>query len=139
MKAITLIEQEDKAAFDALVDGVRQYNHSKLGTESSKPLTLVVKDEQQCPIAGIGCRTIYQQLLIEVLWVDESLRGTGIGSELMIKAEEIAKQRGCIGAQVDTLGCQAPLFYQKHGFNIVGKIDGITADHDRYFLSKHFK
>ncbi|MCL1140045.1 GNAT family N-acetyltransferase [Shewanella pneumatophori] len=53
-------------------------------------------------------------------------------------AETEAKNRGCIMAQVDTLSFQAPLFYQKLGFEIIGTVPATSKSPARYFLLKHY-
>lgn len=53
----------------------------------------------------------------------------------MALAEAEAKQRGCLVAQVDTLSIQAPVFYEKQGFEIIGTV---TTDPPRIFLMKKY-
>ncbi len=125
--------------FEALVSGVRQHNFSNMGKEVSKPLSVVAKDGNGELIGGVSGRTIYNQLLIEVLWVDDGYRDQGLGRDLMARAESEARERGCLAAQVDTLSFQAPGFYQKLGFEVAGKIDGIPNSPDRYFLVKRYR
>lgn len=84
-------------------------------------------------------RTIYRQFLIDVLWVADSHRGRGLARQLMALAESQARLRGCLAAQVDTLAFQAPDFYQKLGFEIVGKVEGVAQSPDRSFLLKRFQ
>ncbi|WP_417346945.1 GNAT family N-acetyltransferase [Ferrimonas sp.] len=124
--------------FDALVEGVRQYNAQHMGEEASEPLLVSARDEQGQVVGGVAGRTIYRQFLIEVLWVSEAARGSGLGRTLMAKAEEEARRRGCIAAQVDTLKFQAPEFYQKLGFEVVGQVNGVPPSPDRFFLMKRY-
>ncbi len=135
---IEVFHEQKQEVFDALVSGVRYYNQEHMGEEKSKPLMLVVRDNEGRLIAGVAGRTIYFQLLIEVLWVDRKKRGEGLGTKLMKQLEAEAKKRGCIAAQVDTLSFQAPDFYKRLGFKIVGKVCGIKNSPDRYFLLKEF-
>ncbi|WP_415775884.1 GNAT family N-acetyltransferase [Shewanella oncorhynchi] len=86
-------------------------------------------------IGGVGGRTIYKNFLINVVWVDEQTRGTGLGRKLMALAEAEAKQHGCLVAQVDTLSIQAPVFYEKQGFEIIGTV---TTTPKRYFMVKKY-
>ena len=72
------------------------------------------------------------------MWVDEQQRGSGLGKELMQRAEVEAKNRGCIMAQVDTLSFQAPNFYQKLGFEIIGTVPATSKSPARYFLLKKY-
>lgn len=133
---IEILNDQDTESFDALVSGVRQHNHLKLGNEETQPLSVIARNESNEVIAGVSGVTIYKHFLVNVVWVAETAREQGLGKKLMLMAESEAKQRGCIAAQVDTLSIQAPDFYQKLGFKIAGKIPGLTQDHDRYFLMK---
>lgn len=130
-----VIHEENNAIVDALVDGVRQFNAGLLGPEKSVPLTVIARDENGKLIGGVGGRTIYKNFLINVVWVDDQTRGTGLGCKLMALAEAEAKQRGCLVAQVDTLSIQAPVFYEKQGFKIIGTV---TTTPQRIFLMKKY-
>ncbi|KRW63883.1 GCN5 family acetyltransferase [Aeromonas allosaccharophila] len=124
--------------FNSLVDNLRQFNFKKMGEERSQPLMVIIRNDNDEIVGGIAGRTIYHQLLIEVLWVHDDKRGQGLGIQLMEIAECEAKKRGCIAAQVDTLSFQAPKFYEKMGFKIVGNVSGVKDSPDRYFLLKHY-
>lgn len=63
-------------------------------------------------------------LHIDLLWVDEHRRGSGLGSRLMAEAERHAReQHGCLNSRVETFDFQAPGFYQKLGYTLVGKVE----------------
>jgi GNAT superfamily N-acetyltransferase len=74
-------------------------------------------------------------LFIRYLWVSDSLRGRGIGRELMAGAEAHALERGCHSAWVDTFSFQAPGFYPKLGYEVFGELD-YPPGHKRIFLRK---
>ena len=135
---IAVSHEENSDVFETLVSELRKFNMSHMGNEKSKPLSVIATDDSGNLIGGVSGRTIYNQLLIEILWVSESARGCGLGRSLMLRAESEAKARGCIAAQVDTLSFQAPNFYQKLGFEIVGKVAGIPNSPDRFFLVKRY-
>ncbi len=135
---IAVSHEENSEVFETLVSEVRKFNMSHTGNEKPKPLSVIASDDSGNLIGGVSGRTIYNQLLIEVLWVSESARGNGLGRSLMLRAESEAKARGCIAAQVDTLSFQAPDFYQKLGFEIVGKVAGIPNSPERFFLVKRY-
>ena len=135
---IAVSHEENSEVFETLVSELRKFNMSHMGNEKSKPLSVIATDDSANLIGGVSGRTIYNQLLIEILWVSESARGCGLGRSLMLRAESEAKARGCIAAQVDTLSFQAPNFYQKLGFEIVGKVAGIPNSPDRFFLVKRY-
>jgi ribosomal protein S18 acetylase RimI-like enzyme len=134
-----VLTSHDSEVFETLVSELREFNFSHMGTEKPQPLSAVAKDDNGNIIGGVSGRTIYNQFLIEVLWIADSFRRQGLGRDLMALAEDEAKLRGCLAAQVDTLSFQAPDFYQKLGFEVVGKIDGIPDSPERYFLIKRYR
>lgn len=89
-------------------------------------------------VGGVVGRTVYHHLLIEVVWIDASRRGQGLGRQLMMHAEAEARARGCIAAQVDTLSFQGLSFYQRLGFVEVGRVDAFPPGHSRPFLVKAY-
>ncbi|WP_065187977.1 GNAT family N-acetyltransferase [Shewanella woodyi] len=131
-----VINEEAPLLVNALVEGVRQHLHDQIGDEATQPLTVVAHDDNGELIGGVSGRSIYGNFLIEVVWVDKRYRGTGLGRKLMASAEVQAIGRGCKVSQVDTLSIQAPLFYQKLGFKIVGEIPEFPGSPGRYFLMK---
>lgn len=136
---IEVLNEKNEVIFNALVEGVREFNAGFMGDEKSKPLSVIARDEHDRLIGGVSGRTIYKQFLIEVVWIGEEVRGTGLGRRLMELAEVEARKRGCVAAQVDTLSFQGPIFYGKLGFEVVGKITDFPENHERYFLMKKFQ
>ena len=56
--------------------------------------------------------------VLGVLWVDESCRGHGLGSMLMIQAERAARNKGCRFMCLGTMDFMARGFYEKHGYRV---------------------
>ena len=135
---IEIYSESQEEIFSVLVNNLRQFNFKNMGEERSQPLMVIIRNDNDEIVGGIAGRTIYHQLLIEVLWVHNDKRGQGLGIKLMEIAEREAQKRGCIAAQVDTFSFQAPKFYEKMGFKIVGKVSGVKDSPDRYFLLKHY-
>jgi len=135
---IEVIAESSGKQFEALVSGVRAFNREILEDERSVPLSALAYDSENEIIGGVSGRTIYKQFLIEVVWVSPEARQTGLGSQLMKCAEKEARNRGCVAAQVDTLSFQAPDFYKKLGFEVVGQVCGIPESPDRFFLLKRY-
>jgi GNAT superfamily N-acetyltransferase len=86
-------------------------------------------------VAGLVGQTYCGWLFVKYLWVSDSLRGRGVGRELMAQAEARARERGCHSAWLDTFSFQAPGFYQKLGYEEFGRLD-YPPDHQRHFLRK---
>jgi ribosomal protein S18 acetylase RimI-like enzyme len=76
-------------------------------------------------------------LAIHALWVKEDLRGSGIGTEILSTAENAAMRSGCHAAILDTLGFQAPSFYEKRGYLRIGVVDDYRGGVQRIFMRKH--
>jgi len=131
------LEESNEEVFDALVRNVRAFNEEKLGKNDNTTLATLVHDDNEL-VGGVYGRTIYGHFLIEVVWVAEHKRGQGIGTKLMNDAEVIARERGCYGAQVDTLSFQGIEFYTSLGFVEVGRAKNFPQGHDRVFYQKDY-
>jgi GNAT superfamily N-acetyltransferase len=134
---LEVVHERNADLINTLIDGVRVYNNAVAGEAQSQPLAAFAWDEGKL-IGGVAGRTIYGHFLIEVVWVHEDRRGSGLGKRLMFAAEAEARRRGCVGAQVDTLSFQGLEFYPRLGFEIVGKIANFPPGHDRYFMWKDY-
>ena len=62
------------------------------------------------------------RLMVTELWVDDSLHRQGIGTALMNKAKEIAKEQGRRAIILETQSCnvRAITFYRSQGFKLIG-------------------
>ena len=136
---IEVLHKEDSVVNDTLLAGLRRYRNENMGNEETQPLSVVAKDDQGKIIGGVAGRCIYKNFLIEMVWIDDVVRGSGLGRRLMLQAEEQAKQRGCLVAQLDTLSFQAPQFYQKLGFEVVGTVPEFAGSPARYFMLKRYE
>ena len=85
---------------------------------------------------GLLGQVYYKGMHVQLLWVDESLRQMGVGSSLLKKAEELARESSCTLIYLDTFSFQAPKFYEKIGFEVFGKIENFPETYTRYFLVK---
>ena len=73
---------------------------------------------------------------MDILWVHEDHRGKGIGSQLLAEAEQEAVRRGCHHVLLDTMSWQAPEFYRKQGYEVIGILPDIPTGHQKYLLMK---
>lgn len=118
---------------DALVEALIGYNRacSPLWEQNHDarfqpmPLQFFVLDGGGVLLGGLTGRThgLRAWLEISTLWVNEDHRGRGIGRELMERAEEGARQRGCLYARLATSTFQAPGFYEKLGYVLYGSLE----------------
>ena len=57
------------------------------------------------------------------LWVDEDLRGRGLGRDLLLAAEAEARAAGARGAFLETHSFQAPGLYRRLGYEVIADIE----------------
>ncbi|MGF1727645.1 GNAT family N-acetyltransferase [Photobacterium nomapromontoriensis] len=96
-----------------------------------------VQDEQGNLIAALTADILWGWLYIDELWVDERCRGTGLGKQLMERAEEYAKTQALSGLWLWTQSWQAPVFYQRLGFEEFTCFENFPAGHNRIGLRKY--
>jgi GNAT superfamily N-acetyltransferase len=100
---------------EELFVGLRAYNGQFLDMTTSGDIGVYVRDDKGVMLGGlIGVRK-GDWLNIDYLWVSETVRGSGVGSQLIKTAEEEARRKGCKHALVDTASFQARPFYEKQG------------------------
>ena len=112
------------------------FNEAHVGGDGHTPLNLVEYDAAGNVIGGLIGGTYWGWLYVDIVWVHEAHRRQGIGSKLLIAAECEARHRGCHHVHLDTMSWQAPVFYQKHGYEIVGILPDIPEGHQKYLLQK---
>jgi ribosomal protein S18 acetylase RimI-like enzyme len=121
-----------------LDDQINRYNIATTGIRPADDilLSILVRDQAGAIVAGIWGWTWGGCCEIRTLWVYEQLRGQGLGQRLLAAAEQEALRRGCRQMLLDTHSFQAPGFYQRFGFEIVGTIEDYPVGHCKYYLRK---
>lgn len=115
---------------------LKEYNLRKREKSENIPLGIYYEDETGKKRAGLTGEIFGNWLCIKYLFVEESLRGQGVGSEIMSAAEAEAKKRGCKYAFVDTFSFQAPGFYTKLGYQEVFTLNEYPYTGARYYYTK---
>lgn len=98
----------------------------------------LVFDEDELIGGAIGYIT-YNWYFLDLLYVNEKYRGKEIGTKLIKKIEEIAKELKLTGVRMETWDFQALDFYKKMGYKIFGEIKDCPPGTICYFLSKYFE
>ena len=132
---ITPTENEIKYIREEL----NQFNNERVGEDGHTPLNIVEYDTNGNIIGGILGGTYWGWMYVDILWVHESHRYKGIGSKLLRKAEKEAISRGCHHVHLDTMSWQAPEFYQKHGYEVIGILPDIPNGNQKYLLMKELR
>ena len=137
--SIDISDVEDQAVFQGIVGPLVDYNNSQAGPGAHKPLVIAIRDAAGAVTGGLWGATGYEWLFVRLLVVPESLRGTGVGSEVMRRAEVEALARGCTGVWLDTFEFQARGFYEKLGYECFGQLPDYPKGYSRYFMKKSLK
>lgn len=96
------------------------------------PLNFHIKDEMGHIIAGINALSCWQMTHISEFYVDKNYRGKGIGTLLINKVENEAKNFGSTMVHTDTFDWQAKDFYLKRGYVVFGALENCPIGHQRF-------
>jgi GNAT superfamily N-acetyltransferase len=123
---------------EAVIDGgLNAYNDAAIGYSDRRPLAVTVKDPATGEIlGGAKGRTSLGLLFVELFWLPEALRGSGLGSRILRMMEEEGRRRGCRSAVLLTISFQAPEFYRRHGWRVFGDIPCDPPGTSRVFMTK---
>lgn len=135
--AIRIAEEAKVAATArAVLKGLDAYNTAKAGRTKWKRFAVSVRDDEGSIRGGIVGYTMWNWCFVELLWIDGALRGTGIGTDLMAKAEAVAARRGARHIYLDTFSFQGDGFYQRLGYEVFGELGDFPPGHRRIWLKK---
>jgi GNAT superfamily N-acetyltransferase len=134
---IRLTDPPDPAAKAAAGKALYAYNVAETDIDDRRPIGCVATDPVSGDvIGGLWGRTEIGLLFLDMFFLPETLRGSGVGSRLLETVETEARRRGCRRAVVETSSFQAPGFYLRHGYEEFGRVAFAAADHARVFLRK---
>lgn len=131
METIETTQNEMDAQF--IRDKINEYNFNIVPHYNHEFLNLIVRRNNEI-IAGLIGDTYWDWLYISLFWVDEHQRSLGLGSRILARAEEIAVERGCGNAHLETHDFQSLAFYQKRGYEIFGILENLPKGHTKYYL-----
>jgi len=134
-----VIEQWIQEDSDYIRKKLIAYNMEQIPEELKsryENISFVAKDDKGTIVAGITGHLFWHHMHIDFLWVDSCVRKEGYGSKLLAKMEQVAIDKACTFIYLDTFSFQAPAFYEKHGYEVFGKLDNFPAGVKQYFLQK---
>ena len=134
------IEEEPRPEDIALLnDHLYRFNASVTGVDDGRWLAIFVRDAAGQIEAGLHGWTWGGTGFVQTFWVREDLRRQGLGSRLLAAAEQEVRRRGCVEIQLDTHDYQAPGFYRRMGYEVVGELPGWPGRSTRIFLRKRLE
>ena len=133
---IVVTDNPDEAPREVILSGLIAYNTARVGDTDHRPLAVLAADGKGGVLGGLWGSTAYSWLFVQYFWLPESLRGQGLGSEVLRRAEAEARRRGCRAVWLDTFSFQARGFYERQGYGVFGTLEDYPPGHRRFFLRK---
>ncbi len=133
---ISIDEHPKAEEIDELRAALRAYNQSITALSNYHQLYIKVENDKNELIGGIYGKIAWRWLYIDLLWVHPEHRSEGIGKKLMQSIEKEANAREVFSYYVSTASFQAPVFYQKMGYQICGEIKDLPPGYTTYFFKK---
>ena len=120
--------------------GIQTFNQDHLTDdvvfEPDTKFAVFARNNENEVVGGIRATAFWNYCIIELLWLADETRGSGIGSKLMAQAEAFAKEKGFHYMRTETLSFQAKPFYEKLGYRVFGQLEDYPQGHTTYCLVK---
>ncbi len=129
-------EYPESADVEKIRASLVAYNNAYLESTSRIPVAVFVRDDVGRLQGGATGMLAWEWLQVELLWVDESLRGDGIGARLLAQLERLALSRGIYRFRVETTSFQALEFYKQNGYELFSELQDCPPGHTDYGLRK---
>ena len=134
---VFVTDAPERQALEAISNGLRVFNEEMTGISDHRPLAVVAQDPSTGEtLGGVTGRTYLGLLFLDVFYLPQRLRGSGLGSRILAMAEEEGRKRGCGAAVLYTISFQAPDFYRRHGWRVFGDIPCDPPGTSRVFMTK---
>ena len=134
---LTLTDLPGAQAEAVIRDGLSSYSFAQAGYRDQRPLSVLASDPDSGEdIGGLIGRTSMGLLFIDRFFLSESQRKRGLGSRLIKMAEEEGARRGCTRAVLFTVHFQAPGFYLRQGYEVLGRLELDPPGHTRFIMTK---
>jgi GNAT superfamily N-acetyltransferase len=101
-----------------------------------RPLNLEARDEDGTFLGGISGYGQLGWLFVKLLAVAPGARGSGVGAQLIVRAEVLARANNLAGVYLDTYEFQAPGFYEKLGYQAFGQLPAAGGHPQRIWFCK---
>jgi GNAT superfamily N-acetyltransferase len=121
-------DEQKEAVFSVLREHDRVHNAGYWDAihrpeNEPQPLHVLATDEQRRIVGGLSGTTQLKWFHLEALAVPGGARRQGVGRRIVETAERVALVRGCRHVYADTMQHQAPDFFQRLGYAIVGRLE----------------
>lgn len=126
----------EKPDWDAIGQGINAFNLEQAGPENGESLCFLLRDPGKQVVGGLIGSTYWNWFHIDLMWIRADLRGRGLGRQILMRAEDLARSRGAQFAHLDTFTFQAPDFYKKFGYRVFGELKDCPPGFTRFYMTK---
>jgi GNAT superfamily N-acetyltransferase len=133
---LTLETAPVPADSQVVLDGLRAFNVDVIGPPNIEPVAVFVRDASGRVLGGLLGEIKWRWLYVAKLWLSDELRGEGLGTRLLERAEQHAWRQGCLGVHLSTFEYQALPFYEKLGYEVFGVLEGYPPGYKQHHLRK---
>ncbi len=136
---IKVTQQPNADELATISQGLQSSNSKHIGdaaTEEGLKFAVFARDDSGTVIGGIRAVAFWDWMNIEVIWVHEKARGSGIGRQLLKAAEEFAMENHFFWSCLETASFQAREFYEKQGYEVFGEPQDFPKGHTMYYMKK---
>ncbi len=134
---LTVTDSPSERAQEVIEKGLNGYNLEQAGYWDWRALAVLASDPETSEVlGGILGRTSLGLLFIDLVYLPDRVRGSGLGSRMLAMAEAEAVERGCRRGVLYTISFQAPGFYERHGWQEFGRIPCDPPGTARVFMTK---
>jgi GNAT superfamily N-acetyltransferase len=121
---------------DAVDAGLHLFNLAAADLDAVRTLGCFARGAEGEVVGGLRARIWGTAVEVQQLWVDESRRRQGVGARLMRLLEDGVRRRGATLIYLDTFTFQAPGFYERCGFSVAARLDGMPGGIAKYLMVK---
>ncbi|MEM8579129.1 MAG: GNAT family N-acetyltransferase [Pseudomonadota bacterium] len=86
--------------------------------------------------AGLKGEIAFQTARVAELWVSPDLRGQGIGTSLVARADDHARGAGCTRIQIETQNPAAQRLYAAQGYTVFGALPDYDGPNSLVYMVK---
>ncbi|MEO8475496.1 MAG: GNAT family N-acetyltransferase [Actinomycetota bacterium] len=111
-----VVGDADDGLHEELEDRIYAFNTEATGYDDGRLLRIADRADDGSLRGGLTGWTWGGCAVIDLLWIAPHHRRAGLGSRMLVAAEDEARARGCTHVLVSSHTFQAPDFYRRHSY-----------------------
>ncbi len=138
---IEITTAPDAGDLKTVADGMRAYEVSRLpglpDESDDIHVAAFARADNGAVCGGIKANVYWNGVEIDVLWVSEDHRGQDIGSALIRRVEDFARDNGAVVAYLKTVDARG--FYERCGYEVYGTLEDRPIGTVLYHMKKRLR